>query len=315
MVRTTEMPRTERLRVRAASLQRLDYGAPPLGFQAGDVNLYRYVANNPTNLVDPSGLEVPGYHHFYSLFLGGSDEQTLFPLNKEEHTAAHDVLRKHGVGRTKGISYDQARANWAAKTPAQQRAIVLEAMKAANIPDPLANKYIDQVFEAAAPGTNNAAARRTPKQSQLFSRTTLEQCRKTAAFAAKYGTAVSAFGLTFFYEQAVQAGEESGVKIAERIGLGQQLKVYGDEGLLPSTSFKLEFRDRTVSVELIPDPADSKGGHFITAFYYETINQGTWGDVKVFFTWGALGQPQTIRHDIIRRSDNYKTYGFSYPQK
>jgi hypothetical protein len=29
----------------------------PLGFNAGDSNLYRYVVNNPTNAVDPSGLE------------------------------------------------------------------------------------------------------------------------------------------------------------------------------------------------------------------------------------------------------------------
>jgi uncharacterized protein RhaS with RHS repeats len=33
----------------------------PTGFQAGDVNLYRFVGNDPTNRVDPSGLaEVPG---------------------------------------------------------------------------------------------------------------------------------------------------------------------------------------------------------------------------------------------------------------
>jgi predicted Zn-dependent protease len=29
----------------------------PLGFEAGDANLYRYVSNSPTNLVDPSGLD------------------------------------------------------------------------------------------------------------------------------------------------------------------------------------------------------------------------------------------------------------------
>lgn len=29
----------------------------PLGFQAGDENLYRFVGNNPTNFTDPSGLQ------------------------------------------------------------------------------------------------------------------------------------------------------------------------------------------------------------------------------------------------------------------
>lgn len=38
--------------------------ADPLGFEAGDENLYRYVGNGPTNAVDPSGLvwtHVPGF--------------------------------------------------------------------------------------------------------------------------------------------------------------------------------------------------------------------------------------------------------------
>src|SRR5262249_7491683 len=32
----------------------------PIGFSGGDTNLYRYVRNNPLNLVDPSGLLDPG---------------------------------------------------------------------------------------------------------------------------------------------------------------------------------------------------------------------------------------------------------------
>jgi RHS repeat-associated protein len=34
----------------------------PLGFAAGDANLYRYVGNNPVNMVDPSGLSGVGHH-------------------------------------------------------------------------------------------------------------------------------------------------------------------------------------------------------------------------------------------------------------
>jgi hypothetical protein len=31
-----------------------------MGFRAGDANLYRFVGNDPTNLIDPSGLQPPG---------------------------------------------------------------------------------------------------------------------------------------------------------------------------------------------------------------------------------------------------------------
>jgi len=34
-------------------------GQDPMGFAAGDADLYRYTANNPTNLVDPSGNDGP----------------------------------------------------------------------------------------------------------------------------------------------------------------------------------------------------------------------------------------------------------------
>jgi len=33
----------------------------PIGFDAGDINLYRYVGNSPTNATDPSGLQPPAY--------------------------------------------------------------------------------------------------------------------------------------------------------------------------------------------------------------------------------------------------------------
>jgi RHS repeat-associated protein len=284
----------------------------PLRYDAGDVNLYRVVFNAPTVYTDPSGLEGPGYHHFYPLFLGGSDNQPLFPLTAEEHTAAHKVLRKYNVARTSGISYDQARANWKMLTPQQQRAIILECFDAANIPRTLAEKYIDQVCAGATPGINNSPLRKTPRSAQLVSRFEIEQARKAAGFAQKLGTTVIVGGLTFFYGQAVQAGEESGIKLAEKIGLGRILQTYGDLGLLPSTQFKMEFRGRVINVELILDRSDSQAGHYITAYYLEEINQGYWGWFKRIVTLGSCGSDIMERHDIIKLSDNYKTYGFVY---
>jgi RHS repeat-associated protein len=37
------------------------YSQDPLGLEAGDTNLYRYVGNAPTEETDPSGLQAPGY--------------------------------------------------------------------------------------------------------------------------------------------------------------------------------------------------------------------------------------------------------------
>jgi len=36
------------------------FSQDPIGFDAGDANLYRYVGNHPTNATDPSGLQEPG---------------------------------------------------------------------------------------------------------------------------------------------------------------------------------------------------------------------------------------------------------------
>ncbi len=59
MVRTTEMPRVNNLKEETRSLLPVERNQPPLGFAAGDANLYRYVGNSPTNATDPSGL-APG---------------------------------------------------------------------------------------------------------------------------------------------------------------------------------------------------------------------------------------------------------------
>jgi RHS repeat-associated protein len=50
----------------------------PLGFDAGDSNLYRYVNNNPANASDPSGnLETPGFYRDYAAYLAAVEAERL----------------------------------------------------------------------------------------------------------------------------------------------------------------------------------------------------------------------------------------------
>ena len=93
--------------------------------------------------VDPV---VAGDAHFYPLYLGGSYDQPLYELNSEQHTAAHNVLRKHGLSRQPGVSYDAARAAWQKLPLEKQQAIITESMRAAGIPESLIKKDIDKIM-------------------------------------------------------------------------------------------------------------------------------------------------------------------------
>ena len=57
-------------------------GEDPSGFEAGDSNLYRYVGNDPTNEVDPSGLEPPNKSTVVDISTGvvtQVNKQTSYP--------------------------------------------------------------------------------------------------------------------------------------------------------------------------------------------------------------------------------------------
>jgi len=57
----------------------------PIGFEAGDANLYRYVGNSPTNLTDPAGLDWRTNLKFLWDFLTGSgDDVRIYSQNEIE---------------------------------------------------------------------------------------------------------------------------------------------------------------------------------------------------------------------------------------
>jgi hypothetical protein len=72
---------------KASELRRKLLGGPsallvdPLGFEAGDSNLYRYVNNGPTGAIDPSGDES---RTFTRTFSRGKDEKIHIDNNKKE---------------------------------------------------------------------------------------------------------------------------------------------------------------------------------------------------------------------------------------
>ena len=58
------------------------YGRNPWGFGAGDVNLYRYVRNSPTNATDPNGMITATKLSQTNLGLGGFQVKFRFELSK-----------------------------------------------------------------------------------------------------------------------------------------------------------------------------------------------------------------------------------------
>ena len=101
----------------------------PIGFWSGDVNFYAYVANDPINFVDPSGLSkspcstlgpnlddlirdaqklYPGkagkteWHHIEPKYLGGAFDGPLSPLDAAYHQVITNEFRRlHSYGKGK----------------------------------------------------------------------------------------------------------------------------------------------------------------------------------------------------------------------
>jgi hypothetical protein len=113
----------------------------------------------------------------------------------------------------------------------------------------------------------------------------------TPGLVKMLGASVIVAGVTYAYDQYVDAGWTSGVDLATKVGLGRALQLAGEEDLLPSTSFTVVTSLRKINVTLAPDD----GEYYITASY----------DTE---RWSIFFGSYTETTYIITRKDNYRVH-------
>jgi RHS repeat-associated protein len=120
----------------------------PIGFLAGDTNVYRYVSNSPNNATDSSGLVSGWRHHPYPLYFGGSANQVVADLQTvARHQAAHNYLAARGFPLTPA-----GQSAWARLSPARQRALIVGSLRAAGVRMSWISANISNIMAGANPG-------------------------------------------------------------------------------------------------------------------------------------------------------------------
>ncbi len=77
----------------------------PLGFEAGDKNLYRYVGNSPTNYTDPSGLIHQGHHRVPNAVRKLVSPEALAVFNELSARIWNEYYKSHNGASMNGITH------------------------------------------------------------------------------------------------------------------------------------------------------------------------------------------------------------------
>lgn len=138
-------------------------GEDPLGFGAGDANLYRYVFNSPTNYTDPSG-EVAVAAVVVGVIVGGAIVNLLVPpLPAQTAEDCEDIHEDEyfwpriGAGLVVGAAIAAAPAGARGVAGSLPRAIRPRGVPAVG-PGAVVDDVVDDVARGGAPRINPGAA-------------------------------------------------------------------------------------------------------------------------------------------------------------
>jgi RHS repeat-associated protein len=142
----------------------------PIGFAGGDPNLYRYVGNEPTTTVDPSGLLVGPGPWFAAraakkplepgdpLYHGPLDDGPIYPTS-----SPFDFFAGFGAGVLRGAGGGTARAVVGAAGQAGDDAGLAAARSAWKSVGPEQRKLISEWMGVGPQGARNAMGRGAPR--------------------------------------------------------------------------------------------------------------------------------------------------------
>ncbi len=309
MVRAIEVDRTDAAAERNALLDALPWyiravaGQGPLGFKAGDVNLYRYVGNNPTNMVDPSGLAGKGAmtyslgggvgHAYVEWFPDqGVAEMKVFDKQGNElvryrwdkATNRIETITRHGGKNLPGISRNFL--NQTSKGIGHCQKVMVTKAGGTWSKNLIPQHVLDSIQQSQRGG---GAGGRGARPGFVEGR----------ALAGMLGTTVIVGGATYVYDEYVGTGEAIGMDLATKAGLGEALQLadrdeafgYGI-GMLPGRTFTVVVNGRNIHVQVVEA---EPGKMYLTAWY----TRDRWSIV-----YGSY--QETV--ELITVKDNYRVY-------